>query len=39
MTPTNYEVRQLQVQKDAPRPTVWLPAYRPPSKIVKMQVR
>jgi hypothetical protein len=21
------------------RPTVWVPAYRPPSKLVKMQVR
>jgi len=38
-TPTNYEVRQLQVQKDAPRPTVWVPNYRPPAKLVKMQVR
>jgi hypothetical protein len=23
----------------APRPTVWVPAYRPPSKLVKIQVR
>jgi streptogramin lyase len=38
-TPTNYEVRQLQVEKNAPRPTVWFPNYRPPAKLVKMQVR
>jgi len=38
-TPTNYEVRQLQVEKNAPRPTVWFPNYRPPAKLVKMVVR
>jgi len=32
-------VRQLQVEKNAPRPTVWFPNYRPPAKLVKMQVR
>jgi streptogramin lyase len=39
MTPSNYEVRDLKVDTDAPRPTVWVPAYRPPSKLVKIQVR
>ncbi len=39
MTPSNYEVRDLRVDPTAPRPTVWVPAYRPPSKLVKMQVR
>jgi streptogramin lyase len=39
MTPSNYEVRDLKVDTTATRPTVWVPAYRPPSKLVKMQVR
>jgi streptogramin lyase len=39
MTPSNYEVRDLKVETGAPRPTVWVPAYRPPSKLVKIQVR
>jgi streptogramin lyase len=39
MTPSNYEVRDLKVETGAPRPTVWIPAYRPPSKLVKIQVR
>ena len=39
MTPSNYEVRDLKVEIGAPRPTVWVPAYRPPSKLVKIQVR
>jgi len=39
MTPDNYEVRDLKVEIGAPRPTVWVPAYRPPSKLVKIQVR
>jgi streptogramin lyase len=39
MTPSNYEVRDLKVDKNAPRPTVWVPAYRPPSKLAKIQVR
>ncbi len=39
MTPSNYEVRDLKVDTAAPRPTVWIPAYRPPSKLVKIQVR
>jgi streptogramin lyase len=39
MTPSNYEVRDLKVDNAAARPTVWVPAYRPPSKLVKIQVR
>ena len=39
MTPSNYEVRDLKVDANAARPTVWVPAYRPPSKLVKIQVR
>jgi streptogramin lyase len=39
MTPSNYEVRDLKVDTNAERPTVWVPAYRPPSKLVKIQVR
>ena len=39
MTPSNYEVRDFKVEQNAPRPTVWIPAYRPPSKLVKIQVR
>jgi streptogramin lyase len=39
MTPGNYEVRDLKVEVGAPRPTVWVPAYRPPSKLVKIVVR
>jgi hypothetical protein len=39
MTPSNYEVRDLKVDTNAARPTVWVPAYRPPSKLVKIQVR
>jgi streptogramin lyase len=39
MTPSNYEVRDLKVDTAAARPTVWVPAYRPPSKLVKMQLR
>jgi len=39
LTPTNYEVRDLKVDTAATRPTVWVPAYRPPSKLVKIEVR
>ena len=39
MTPSNYEVRDLKVDTAAERPTVWVPAYRPPSKLVKIVVR
>jgi streptogramin lyase len=39
MMPSNYEVRDLKVDTAAVRPTVWVPAYRPPSKLVKIEVR
>jgi streptogramin lyase len=39
MTPTNYEMRHFKVDTAAARPTVWIPAYRPPSKVVKIEVR
>jgi streptogramin lyase len=39
MTPSNYEVRFLKVDTAAERPTVWIPNYRPPSKVVKIVVR
>jgi virginiamycin B lyase len=35
--PAPYEVRDLTVDRSATRPTVWIPAYRPPSRIVKVQ--
>ena len=37
--PAPYEVRDLTVDRTADRPTLWIPAYRPPSKMVKVQVR
>jgi streptogramin lyase len=39
LTPTNYEMRHMKVDVTAARPTVWIPAYRPPSKMVKIEVR
>jgi len=36
--PSPYEVRDLTVDKTASRPTLWIPAYRPPSRMVKVQV-
>jgi streptogramin lyase len=37
--PSPYEVRDLTVDKTADRPTVWIPVYRPPSRLVKVQLR
>ena len=37
--PSTYEVRDLTVEKTASRPTLWIPAYRPASRMVKVQVR
>ncbi len=37
--PAPYEVRDLTVDKTADRPTLWIPVYRPPSRIVKVQLR
>jgi len=39
LMPSPYEVRDLTVDKTASRPTVWIPAYRPSSRMVKVQVR
>ena len=36
--PLPYEVRHLWVEKGAERPTLWIPSYRPPSKLVKVQI-
>ena len=38
LMPAPYEVRDLTVDETADRPTVWIPVYRPPSKMVKVQV-
>jgi virginiamycin B lyase len=37
--PAPYEVRDLTVDKTADRPTLWIPVYRPPSRIAKVQLR
>ena len=34
-----YKVRDLTVDESADRPTVWIPVYRPPSRMVKVHVR
>ena len=39
LMPAPYEVRDLTVDEHAGRPTVWIPVYRPPSRMVKVQVR
>jgi len=36
--PLPYEVRDLTADESAARPTVWIPAYRPPSKMVKIEL-
>ena len=37
--PTPYEMRDLTVESGTERPTLWIPSYRPPSQIVKAQMR
>jgi streptogramin lyase len=37
--PLPYEMRDLTVEAGTPRPTLWIPSYRPPAQIVKVQVR
>jgi virginiamycin B lyase len=37
--PLPYEARDVTVDKYAARPTLWLPAYRPPAKMVKLEMR
>ena len=39
MMPGPYEVRDLTVESGTDRPTFWIPSYRPPSQIVKVQLR
>jgi hypothetical protein len=36
--PEPYEIRDLTVDEHAARPTVWIPVYRPPAKMVKVEV-
>ncbi len=36
--PLPYEVRDLTVEDNAARPTLWIPAYRPPAKMVKIEL-
>jgi streptogramin lyase len=36
--PLPYEVRDLTVDRTADRPTVWIPSYRPPAKMVKVEI-
>jgi streptogramin lyase len=38
LMPEPYEVRDLTVDETADRPTVWIPVYRPPSRMAKVQV-
>jgi virginiamycin B lyase len=38
LMPAPYEIRDLTADETAARPTVWLPVYRPPSRMVKVQV-
>jgi streptogramin lyase len=37
--PEPYEIRDLTVDSAAERPTVWIPVYRPPAKMVKIEVQ
>ncbi len=39
MMPSLYVMRDLTVEEGTERPTLWIPSYRPPSQIVKVQVR
>ena len=36
--PQPYEVRDITVEDNAPRPTVWIPSYRPPSGLVRIEL-
>ncbi len=37
--PYPYEMRDLATDESAERPTVWIPSYRPPSQMVRVQLR
>ncbi|MBI3047769.1 MAG: carboxypeptidase regulatory-like domain-containing protein [Acidobacteria bacterium] len=38
LMPEPYEIRDLTVDDTADRPTVWIPVYRPPAKMVKVEM-
>ena len=37
--PSPYEVRDMATDESAERPTMWIPSYRPPAQIVRVQLR
>ena len=37
--PHPYEIRDLMTDESAERPTVWIPSYRPPAQMVRVQLR
>ena len=37
--PGPYELRDMATDETAERPTMWIPSYRPPSQIVRVQLR
>jgi streptogramin lyase len=37
--PHPYEIRDMMTDEAAPRPTMWIPSYRPPAQIVRVQLR
>ncbi len=39
LLPGPYEMRDITVEAGTERPTLWIPSYRPPSQIVKVQLR
>lgn len=39
LMPEPYEIRDLTVEEGAARPTVWIPVYRPPAKMVRIEVQ
>jgi len=39
LMPYPYEVRDMMTDESAARPTMWIPSYRPPAQIVRVQLR
>jgi streptogramin lyase len=37
--PHPYEIRDMMTDESAARPTMWIPSYRPPAQIVRVQLR
>jgi hypothetical protein len=33
------DVRDIMTDEAAPRPTMWIPSYRPPAQIVRVELR